>query len=213
VTHNSDAYRRELDAVLPAGLPNRAAVVAGEAEHLARMADVNRYINLTRIVDPAEAAVKHVLDSVMPWQRVQPHGSVLDLGSGAGFPGIPLALAMPEKQFILVESIGKKARFISEVAAALSLRNVDVRAERGEQVLRRAKPDLVIARAVGSIAKLLDLLSAPRTPHLLLYKGPEVEAELQEARVLLLRRKLRAEIALSYELPGGRGARTIVEVA
>src|SRR5665213_404287 len=112
-------FEDELKDVLPRDLPNRDAVIAGCAYHLDLIVEANRIMNLTRIVSPREAAVKHVLDSVIPWRMFAGAGHVLDAGTGAGFPGIPLALVLPDIRFTLAESIQKKARFVSSAAAAI----------------------------------------------------------------------------------------------
>jgi 16S rRNA (guanine527-N7)-methyltransferase len=208
------AYATELEVVLPADLPYRERVVQQSAKHLELVAEANEHVNLTRILEPREAAVKHVLDSVAPWGLMEPYRSVMDLGSGAGFPGIPLALAFPDKKFLLAESVGKKARFIEEAAQRLELRNVETLAQRAEEALRGKSAELVVIRAVGSTAKLLRLLGPviARTKALLLYKGPEPEEELAEAAPELKRLRLTASVSLRYELPYGYGSRSIIEI-
>ena len=204
-----NAYRTELDRVLPDDLPHRANVVEMSALHLARMALVNQHLNLTRITEPREAAVKHVLDSVLAWRLFEPYAAIADIGSGAGFPGVPLALVFPDKRFLLIESVGKKARFLGEV----DLPNVTVHAVRAEEFLRSARADVLVARAVASCDKLLQLLR-PVLPgrSLLLYKGGDVEAELQEAVAEARRQRREPRVVLRYELPDGAGARSMVLV-
>ncbi|MEO8129261.1 MAG: RsmG family class I SAM-dependent methyltransferase, partial [Bryobacteraceae bacterium] len=85
------SFEEALAAVLPAQLPHRSTVVSQAAQHLALIVEVNQYLNLTRITSPAEAAIKHVLDSVLPWRLFTDAKHILDAGTGAGFPGIPLA--------------------------------------------------------------------------------------------------------------------------
>ena len=97
-------FADELQQVLPADLPNRDAVIQKCALHLALIVEANEYLNLTRIVSPREAAIKHVLDSVLPWRLFLGARRVLDAGTGAGFPGIPLALVLPDIRFTLSES-------------------------------------------------------------------------------------------------------------
>ena len=202
-----NAYRTELDRVLPADLPHREHVAEGSARHLARMAQVNQDLNLTRIVEPREAAVKHVLDCVLPWRLLEPYSAIADIGSGAGFPGVPLALVFPEKRFLLIESVGKKARFLSGV----SLPNVTVHAVRAEEVLRTAQADLLLARAVASCDKLLKLLRPVlKGRALLLYKSGDVERELHEAGAEAQRQRRTPRVVMRYELPDAAGARSMV---
>jgi 16S rRNA (guanine527-N7)-methyltransferase len=172
-------------------------------------------MNLTRIVDPQEAAVKHVLDSVTPWRRLADGKTVLDAGTGAGFPGIPLAIVMPHVHFVLSESIQKKARFVSSVVETLGLANVTVTAERAESFLGKKHAQVVLARAVAPIAKALELFAPAikKGTLLLLYKGPDVATEIEEAQALLKRARISARIVERYELPNEMGARTLVELA
>jgi 16S rRNA (guanine527-N7)-methyltransferase len=209
--HEVNDYRTELNRGLPRDLPNREPVVEMSARHLARMSEVNQHLNLTRIVEPREAAVKHVLDSVLPWRLLEPYTTLADIGSGAGFPGVPLALTFPDKRFLLIESVGKKARFLSELVTELGLPNVSVHAARAEELLRVEKADVLIARAVASCDKLLKLLRPVLQGRaLLLYKGADVEPELREAAAEAERQKRKPRILMRYELPHGAGARSII---
>src|SRR5579883_3505246 len=125
-----------LEAVLPPDLPNRETVVTKSARHLQLIVEANEYLNLTRITSPREAAIKHVLDSVLPYALFADTRQILDIGTGAGFPGLPLALVYPEKKFTLAESIQKKARFVESVVAELGLKNVTVQAKRAEDLFK-----------------------------------------------------------------------------
>jgi 16S rRNA (guanine527-N7)-methyltransferase len=127
--------------------------------------DANTRVNLTAITDPAEVLARHFLDSltcllaVAPDQRARPL-RLLDIGSGAGFPGIPLAIAFPAWLVISLEATGKKARFQQEAVAALGLANVTLLTARAEEQARkpehRGQYDLVTARAVAALPTLLE---------------------------------------------------------
>jgi 16S rRNA (guanine527-N7)-methyltransferase len=118
----------------------------------------NRAINLTAITDPGLIAVRHVLDSLsaLPLLGSSP-GHLLDLGSGGGFPGVPLAATLPNARMTLVESVGKKAAFLEAVVEAAGLAGrVAVRAGRAESLVDEGR-DLVLARGVGALADLVEL--------------------------------------------------------
>ena len=198
-------FASELSTVLPADLPHRDNVILKSAQHLALIEETNRVLNLTRITTPREAAIKHVLDSLIPWRLFLGAKNVLDAGTGAGFPGIPLALVLPEVQFILAESIQKKARFVESALTALALPNVTVAAQRAEEILKNQRIDIVTARAFAPISKALDLLKGHR---LLLYKGPDVEREIAEVR----NPRASIKVVMRYDLPDAMGTRTIVEI-
>ena len=153
-------FATELESVLPPDLPRREVVIAKAARHLELIVETNRTMNLTRIVDPREAAIKHVLESVLPWRRFAGAARVLDAGTGAGFPGLPLAIVLPDVQFVLSESIQKKARFVQAVVDWLALPNVTVLASRAEDYLKKNPVTWITARAVAPVSKAVDLFGA-----------------------------------------------------
>jgi 16S rRNA (guanine527-N7)-methyltransferase len=111
-------------------------------------------MNLTAIRDREQQLTRHVLDSlsVQPWLRGE---RIADLGSGAGFPGIPLAVVDPGRHFALIESTGKKCDFLRKVVGELRLPNVEVVQARAEAWRPPARYATVVARAVGPIAELV----------------------------------------------------------
>ncbi len=167
-------------------------------------------MNLTRITDARDAAIKHVYDSIAPWKYFDSSTVVLDVGSGAGFPGVPLAIILPHVRFILSESVRKKAAFLQSAVEQLKLENVEVAPQRAEEIALKQPAITITARAVAPLPKLIGLFAKAlgRGARMLLYKGPEVEQELAQAA----RRHIRAEILWRYELPDSLGLRTIVQV-
>jgi 16S rRNA (guanine527-N7)-methyltransferase len=122
--------------------------------HLDLLDDWNQRMNLTAIRDRGQQVTKHLLDSlsVRPYLR----GSrIADVGSGAGFPGIPLAIVLPDAHFALIESTGKKCRFLEHVRDTLALSNVEVVQARAEAHKPTDRYDTVLARAVGPVADLV----------------------------------------------------------
>jgi 16S rRNA (guanine527-N7)-methyltransferase len=170
----------------------------------------NEYMNLTRITSPQEAAIKHIYDSVAPWRHFQNAKRVLDAGTGAGFPGVPLAIVLPEVRFTLTDSVGKKARFVDCVADALNLKNVRVLAERAEAVALAQRTDTITARAVAPISRHVELFgkALKSGTQILLYKGPDVESEIAEVPS----KQIKAEVLCRYDLPEGMGTRTLVQL-
>jgi 16S rRNA (guanine527-N7)-methyltransferase len=205
-------FEEELESVLPADLPNRERVVTLCAKHLELIEETNRTMNLTRITNAHEAAIKHVFDSVMPWRLFAEGSAVLDAGTGAGFPGIPLAIALPEVKFVLAESIQKKARFVQSAVDALGITNASVQSVRAEEFLSSQRVDIVTARAVVPLVKAIPLFAFAfkQGTRVLLYKGPDVEQEIAEASLEARKRKVRVVVTERYELPEGMGMRTIV---
>jgi 16S rRNA (guanine527-N7)-methyltransferase len=142
------------DGARELGLELSPEQVAKLVRHLDLMDEWGERMNLTAIRDRDQQVTKHVLDSL----SVLPHVRgvrVADVGSGAGFPGIPLAIVMPETHFALIESTGKKCRFLEHVRDALGLVNVEVVQSRAEACEPAVRYDTVLARAVGPVADLV----------------------------------------------------------
>jgi 16S rRNA (guanine527-N7)-methyltransferase len=191
--------------------------------YLALLLETNLQFNLTSITDPAAAWMRHILDSLtlLPLVAEFPTGStIIDVGSGGGLPGIPLAIVLPDHRFTLLESTGKKAEFLRSSAAALELENLAVlntRAEKaGHDSAHRERYDIAAARAVGPMAVIAELtvpfVKPPAaTPgdhddrpssRVLLIKGQRAEEELAEAKQALY--LLHAVHAGTIHTPTGR---------
>ena len=142
------------DAAVP-GLPQGAAARLDALEPL--YAEWNAAINVISRKDFGHFAEHHVLHSLAVFRAV-PFASgsrILDVGTGGGFPGIPLAIVEPHRQFTLIESTGKKCRFLEHVRDALELKNVAVVQSRAESYKPDMRFDTVLARAVGPVADLV----------------------------------------------------------
>jgi 16S rRNA (guanine527-N7)-methyltransferase len=203
-------FEEELGRVLPPDVPHRERLIYKAAQHLRLVAEANEYMNLTRITSAREAAIKHVYDCVIPWQHFRGAKRVLDAGSGAGFPGIPLSLVLPQTRFMLAESTQKKARFVDAAVEVLELANVHVTTQRAEDRALAGNPEIITARALAPLVRILELFREPlrRGAKLLLYKGPDVEDELLYVRT----ERVVAQVLCRYELPDGCGSRTLLEV-
>ena len=152
-----------------------------------RAADVR--LNLTAVREEKEAAVKLFLDSlsVTRWVRLGDGERLIDVGTGAGFPGVPLAVTAPGCQVVLLEAARKKCLFLESVVSKLRLDNVRVVWGRAEECGRmpeyRERFDWVVARGVAPFRELLEyaLPFAVVGGHFVAYKGPRVGVELKEA--------------------------------
>ena len=147
--------------------------------YLDLLARWNRTYNLTAIRDPGEMVTLHLLDSLSMHAHVRDVARLADLGTGAGLPGIPLAIALPQLQVTLVESNGKKARFLREAVRTLGLGNAQVAESRAEAVDLPGAFDAITARAMATLADILAVgghLLAPGG-RLLAMKGARPDAE------------------------------------
>lgn len=173
--------RQRLEAGLSQLLPQvRTDLVERQLSYLKLLARWNRTFNLTAIRAPADMVTHHLLDSlaVHPYVR---GGRLLDVGSGAGLPGIPLALADPMRTVVLIDSNGKKVRFLRQAVLELALTNVTVIQARAEEFRPEAPFDAIIARAFADLPALFRIarpLLAP-TGRVLAMKGREPTDELQ----------------------------------
>ena len=142
-----------LDLITPRPSADSDALFATLLDELGRW---NKKINLTAIRDPDEMITGHLLDSLVA--RPFLHGErILDVGTGAGFPGLPLAICEPDRQFELVDGNNKKIMFVQHVATLLKLGNVAAIRARTEDYAPAERFDTVIARAVGPLARLVDM--------------------------------------------------------
>ena len=173
-----EAVQRELDAGLAAlGLdPDLATPLLA---YLALLDRWNRTYNLTAVRAPADMVARHLLDSLAMLPFVG-DGALADLGTGPGLPGIPLAIARPQLQVTLVESNGKKARFLREAVRTLQLRNARVSESRIESLDEPAAYDAITARALATLPLIVELggpLLKP-TGRLLAMKGARPDEEI-----------------------------------
>jgi 16S rRNA (guanine527-N7)-methyltransferase len=189
------------------------ALVPGQIEALATLAamlaDWNTRVNLTSITAPDEVVDKHLLDSlaVLPLLKGL---AVADVGSGAGFPGLPLAIADLDRRYTLIESTGKKVKFIHHVVERLDLPNVDAVLGRAESY-RPVRPfDSVVARALGSLAEFVRVAGHLAGPggRLFAMKGRVPEGELK-----VLPPGWKAVAVHPVAIPGLDAERCVVELA
>lgn len=142
----------------------------------------NRKISLTKVTEPMEIVKFHFGESLIAASTLKmSDGRLADVGSGAGFPGLPLAMAIPALHVTLIESNAKKAAFLSEVARQVDLSNVTVLRSRMEDVRRLEAYDFICARAVGKLPKLMRWSRENLTPkgRLVLFLGEE---DIQKVR-------------------------------
>ncbi len=129
----------------------------GLLDYLALLLKWNRRYNLTAVRAPREMVTRHLLDCLAVVPYVQ-GPRLLDVGSGAGLPGIPLALALPDCRVMMVDASGKKTRFITQAIATLGISNAGVEQVRVEDYRPSPLPDTVIARAFAPLDEMLSLL-------------------------------------------------------
>jgi 16S rRNA (guanine527-N7)-methyltransferase len=216
-----------LEAAERIGIAFDAGDVGALGKYLELLFAANETMNLTAVRDVEQAWMRHILDSLtlLPLLADLPErGRVIDIGSGGGLPGIPLAITMPHLSFTLLEATGKKAVFLRGVADQMNLKNVSVLNQRAEIAAHdrgmkkatgrfgghRETYDAVVARAVGRLHTLAEITVPFAKPTrgeepggiVLLIKGAQADAELAEAQGAL--HALKAVHTGTIETPTGR---------
>ena len=160
------------------------------AEYMEQILKYNEHINLTSITDRDEFVKKHYVDSILGAlnDEFQAGEMIIDVGTGAGFPGVPLAILFPEKEFVLLDSLNKRLKIVSEICHSADINNVRVLHSRAEDAGKnkeyREQFDICISRAVADLSVLSELcLPLVREGgYFLSYKGPNYEEELAGAK-------------------------------
>ncbi len=176
----------------------------------------NQRLNLTAISDPKEALEKHLVDSLTLVSLLNGRERILDIGSGAGFPGIPLKLVFPGLELVSVDAVEKKIRFQRHIKRQLQIREFTPLAERVELLAKRpmmAKGfEVVVARAFASLGDLVRL-AAPflsSESRLIAMKGARAERELLDAQPVLRENRVECADIKHLQLPLSGAERTLL---
>lgn len=197
---------------LSEGLADRLMLFA---EELLRW---NRKINLTSITEMEEVVEKHLLDSLVLVGLLGQSARILDVGSGAGIPVIPLALAMPHQTFYSLDSVGKKINFQRHIKRQFGLENLEIQCARIEEIVGLNPAwqgfDVVVARAVAHVNDLLKMALPVIKPGglLIAMKGPEGEEELLAIESKWLSNYELPEILVKYRLPFSGAERCLLRI-
>jgi len=207
-------YRQELLQGLKAlGLSLSDGQVDKLLAYLELLLKWNQTFNLSGIKDSSGMLSRHLLDSLTLVPLITGN-CILDIGTGPGLPGIPLAICYPEKSFVLLDSNGKKTRFVFQAKVQLGLANVEVRNLRIENFTEDYPIDTIVTRAFSSLADLVTL-----TEHLL-HKGDHgvktrilaMKGQFPEDELANLPGSVRTGRIVSVSVPGCEGERHIIEL-
>jgi len=136
------------------GLRQSDESIYKQSLYLELLLEANKNISLTGIKKPKEAVIKHTIDSLSVSSAIEGK-KIVDIGSGGGTPGIPLAIANPDKKFYLIDSVLKKIKFLDEAVKVLELDNIETICDRGENI-DKLSADTVVSRAFGSLNYLIE---------------------------------------------------------
>ncbi len=171
----------------------------------------SKVVNITAIKEKDQIWEKHIVDSLQPINFLDlSEKTVIDIGTGAGFPGLPLAIAMPEASFVLLDSTLKKINIVKEFANSLGLKNVKAKWGRAEE-LKNEQYDIVVSRAVGYLPKLLTTLRpfVKKGGQIIVYKS-YIEEEIKEGELLLGSLNLKRGDPYEYYLPSDSQSKRIL---
>jgi 16S rRNA (guanine527-N7)-methyltransferase len=181
--------------------------------YLQELLEWNRRFPLTAVTDPADIVIKHFVDSLSPLPYLETSTNLLDIGSGAGFPGIPLKIAAPDLRLSLVDANRKKVSFLKQVVRTLKLQDVAVRHGRLEDLPLPEEPfTTIISRAFRRLEPLLDLASPLLAPGwtLIAMLGPTTDKDHRRFQELASAHGLHLSRSVTLDLPRGRGGRTLL---
>ncbi len=204
-----------VDGARRLGIAIDESATAAFSTHASELINWNRKINLTTITHPRDIAVKHFLDSLAPAGFIPDGASLLDIGSGGGFPGIPLKILKPSISVLLIDGNGKKVNFLKHVLRTLHLENIEALQIRAENLLKAPQCansfDVIISRALSDLASFvksaLPMLAAQGT--IIAMKGEVDSKELEALRADMPADHYTFKVE-NYRLPSIRAPRSLV---
>jgi len=176
----------------------------------------NENVNLTSIIDDEGIAIKHFVDSFTAVPYLKPHTQIIDVGTGAGFPGIPFAIVRPDVHVVLLDSLDKRVKFLQEVLKKLDMKNIHAYHSRAEdfakQLQWRERFDVSVARAVANLPVLIEycLPFVKVGGVFIAMKGQDAEKEIQSSQKAL--QVLGGKVVKEdhFQLPGTDMERTLI---
>jgi 16S rRNA (guanine527-N7)-methyltransferase len=178
----------------------------------------NRKINLTTITNPVDMAVKHFIDSIAPIQFSPKNSVLLDIGTGGGFPGIPLKLQMPSISVTMIDTSRKKISFLNHIISKLNLKNTIALHSRADKVAEntnfKASFDVIVSRALTDLTIFSEMALPLLNNHgfLLAYKGPYHKKTGKERKTLHLKGLPIKSTVFTYRLPYLKIEHTVVKI-
>ena len=174
-------------------------------KYYALLIEYNQKFNLTNITDIYEVATKHFVDSVFGSALIKPRANIIDIGCGAGFPSIPLAIMRPDINITMIDSVGKKIGFIDIVIKELNLKNCTAQHTRAQEFCikqQREGFDCVVARALAPLNILIELCVPflKQNGVMLAYKGQNYQTEVEKAENAFSKLFAKVNNIYSYQL-------------
>ncbi len=187
-------------------------------DYMNLLVEWNEQINLTAIIEPKEIILKHFVDSLTIANEIKENESIADIGTGAGFPGIPLKIIFPNNEVVLIDSLNKRVKFLEEVINKLELKNIKAIHSRAEEIGHdnnyREHFCIVTSRAVAKLNILLEYMKplVKVDGKCICLKGPNIQEEINEAEKALEILGGKLKKVEEIVLPGSDNKRTIITV-
>lgn len=178
----------------------------------------NKVMNLTAITEFDDVVLKHFLDSLMICKMQEPEGNLIDVGTGAGFPGIPLKIVYPELNVVLLDSLNKRIQFLNELIQELGLKNIEAIHGRAEdyakQKIYREQFDLCVSRAVANLSSLAEycIPFVKIGGYFIPYKSGKIQDELESGKKAINLLGGRLEEVKEFELPETDISRCLLQI-
>ena len=185
-------------------------------DYMTLLLDWNEKINLTAITEMDDVILKHFIDSMTIFKYIENEESIIDVGTGAGFPGIPIAIMKKDVKITLLDSLNKRINFLNEVCSELKINNVETIHGRAEEIGKnkehREKYDIAVSRAVANMSTLSEYL-IPLVKiggKCICMKGSEIEQELEQAKFAIKELGGKIEKVEKFTLPDSDMERNII---
>lgn len=180
-----------------------------------KLVSYNEKVNLTAITEKTKVFDKHFLDSILPVDIIKQNANMVDVGTGAGFPSLPLKIVRPDINLTMVDSLNKRINFLQELTTELGIETTNIHARAEDFALNnREKFDIAVARAVAKLNTLLEyLLPLVKVGGMVLaYKGSNVQEEIEDAKNAITILGGKVKQILHFDLPDNQGERNIVVI-
>lgn len=186
--------------------------------YMGNLIEWNEKMNLTAIIEPKEIIIKHFIDSLTINKYMKEASIIIDVGTGAGFPGIPIKIVNPDKQITLLDSLNKRILFLENVIEELQLNKIEAIHNRAEEIGKnekyREQYDVSVSRAVAPLNVLVEYLIpfVKLGGRSICMKGPKIEEELEQAKSAIQRLGGRIDKVDCFQLPNTQIERNIIVI-
>jgi len=187
-------------------------------DYMKMIQEWNEKINLTAILEPKEMILKHFIDSMSILKSIKENDKIVDIGTGAGFPGLPIKISKPDTEIVLLDSLNKRIKFLDEVIESLKLKNIKTIHSRAEEFglngVYRENFDVAVSRAVAPMNILLEyLIPTVKVGGICIcMKGPEIDEEIEKSKRALEILGGKIEKIEKIDLVNSGNRRTIITI-